>query len=357
MPDEAFQKAVKAITELNGKNPFQEEDLIFFRPVNALIRSLKQVFRLSHSRFSKHPHLYAHPSHRPMQDLTIIIPAYNEETSLKAFLPEVLSFVKAHGLQLIVVNDGSVDDTAAVLQQVEDADGFRSVTHKVNRGYGGAIKSGIRHAQTEYVITIDADGQHDLNDVLKLHRKLLDADADMVVGSRMAHKDASLYRSLGKRLIRWFAKLLLPMHIEDINSGMKIYDTAMAKRYMRLCPDHMAYSDIIAMVFISKRHLVLEEPINIRPRTAGESTISTLTAIDTVKEILNIVILFNPMRVFFPLALFSMVAALVWGVPIALRGRGVSTGAMLGFTTGLLFFFLGLLAEQLSQIRKDSVDE
>ncbi len=126
---------------------------------------------------------------------------------------------------------------------------------------------------------------------------------------------------------------------------------------MRLCPDHMAFSDIIAMVFISQRHLVIERPINIRPRTAGESTISTLTAIETVKEILNIVILFNPMRVFFPIAFISIAVALVWGVPIVLRGRGVSTGAMLGLTTGMLFFFLGLIAEQLSQLRKNSVNE
>ena len=133
--------------------------------------------------------------------------------------------------------------------------------------------------------------------------------------------------------------------------------TLLAKKYIRLCPDHMAFSDIIAMVFISKRHLVLERPINIKPRTAGVSTISTLTAIETVKEILNIVILFNPMRVFFPIAFLSIVAALAWGIPIALKGRGVSIGAMLGFTTGILFFLLGLLAEQLSQIRKDSVND
>lgn len=292
-----------------------------------------------------------------MKDLTIVIPAYNEEASLKVFLPELTRFVKEQELQLIVVNDGSKDKTADVLYDHDGAAGFRYFSHKVNRGYGGAIKTGIRNATTKYVITIDADGQHDLNDVLALYRKIEETDADMLVGSRMAHKDASLYRGVGKSLIRWFAKLLLPIHIDDINSGMKIYNTEMAKRYIRLCPDHMAYSDIIAMVFISKRHLVLEEPINIKPRTAGESTISTLTAVETVKEILNIVILFNPMRVFFPLAMVSILAALAWGIPIALRGRGVSTGAMLGFTTGLLFFFLGLLAEQLSQIRKDSVDE
>lgn len=292
-----------------------------------------------------------------MHDLTIIIPAYNEEASLSVLMEESLSFVSENHLQLIIVNDGSKDGTKAVLEKYVGAKGFHFYSHKVNRGYGGAIKTGVRNAKTKYVITIDADGQHDLNDVLALHSKIQETDADMIVGSRMAHKDASIYRGIGKSLIRWFAKVLLPIHIDDINSGMKIYKTEMAKRYIRLCPDHMAYSDIIAMVFISKRHLVLEEPINIKPRTAGESTISTLTAIETVKEILNIVILFNPQRVFFPIAILSILAALAWGVPIALRGRGVSTGAMLGFTTGLLFFFLGLLAEQLSQIRKDSVDE
>ncbi|MBI1287434.1 MAG: glycosyltransferase [Flavobacteriales bacterium] len=292
-----------------------------------------------------------------MNDLSIIIPAYNEEDSLKVLLPELLEFVQTNGLQLIIVNDGSKDGTLEVLKAHQGAERFQFFSHKVNRGYGGAIKTGVRNATTKYVITIDADGQHDLNDVLALHKQIIETDADMIVGSRMAHKNASLYRGLGKWLIRSFAKILLPIHIEDINSGMKIYNAEMAKRYIRLCPDHMAYSDIIAMVFISKRHLVLETPINIKPRTAGVSTISTLTAIDTVKEILNIVILFNPMRVFFPIAILSIVAALTWGIPIALRGRGVSTGAMLGFTTGLLFFFLGLIAEQLSQIRKDSVDE
>jgi len=292
-----------------------------------------------------------------MSDLTIVIPAYNEQDSLHELMPQLLAFCREHAFKLIVVNDGSKDTTLELLRGFSSDPDFKFYSHKVNRGYGGAIKTGVRNASTKYVITIDADGQHDLNDVVKLHQLIVERDADMIVGSRVAHKDASVYRGIGKRLIRWFAKLLLPIHIQDINSGMKIYDAELAKRYIRLCPDHMAYSDIIAMVFISQRHLVLEEPINIRPRTAGVSTISTMTAIDTVKEILNIVVLFNPMRVFFPIAIASIALALVWGVPIALRGRGVSTGAMLGFTTGVLFFFLGLIAEQLSQIRKDSVNE
>ena len=185
-----------------------------------------------------------------------------------------------------------------------------------------------------------------------MHASIVRCDADMIVGNRNAHGDSSIYRGVGKKLIRWFAKLLLPIRIEDINSGIKIYNAELAKLYIRLCPDHMAYSDIITLVFISQRRLVLEQPVNIKTRMTGASTISTLTAIETVQEILNIVILFNPMRIFFPIALFSCTGALIWGFPILLAGRGVSTGAMLGFMSGLIFFLLGLLAEQLSEIRK-----
>ena len=292
-----------------------------------------------------------------MSELTVIIPAYNEADSLPVFLPEVNQFCEAHGYDLIVVNDGSKDGTASVLSDMEGKGSLRVVTHKVNRGYGGAIKSGIRAATTRFVITIDADGQHDLQDVLALHREMGETGADMIVGSRTAHPESSFYRGVGKKLIRWFARLLLPIHIEDINSGIKIYDRERASRYIRLCPNHMAFSDIITMVFISKRCLVLERPVNVKRRIAGTSTINTLTAIETVREILNIVVLFNPMRVFLPISLLAILLAIAWGLPIILRGNGVSVGALLSFVTGILFFALGLLAEQLAQIRRSSVDD
>jgi glycosyltransferase involved in cell wall biosynthesis len=292
-----------------------------------------------------------------MSHLTIVVPAYNEEKSLQVFLPQLIDFCGIHEFKLIIVNDGSSDGTKDILDQFSDCPLLAFYSHKVNRGYGGAIKTGIRKAETEFIITIDADGQHDLNDILALFENIHSTGADMIVGNRMANKDASLYRSIGKSLIRWFAKLLLPIHIEDINSGIKICDAELAKRYIRLCPDHMAFSDIIVMVFISKQRLVLEQPVNIKPRTEGTSTISTLTAFETVEEILNIVILFNPMRVFLPLAFLAITLGVAWGLPIIIDGRGVSTGALLSFSTGILFICLGLVAEQLSQIRKSSVDD
>jgi len=268
----------------------------------------------------------------------------------------LLDFCSVMGTHLVIVDDGSKDGTGRILDGLADDDRVSVVRHKVNQGYGGALKSGIRCVRTPYLITVDADGQHDLADIMRMFAYLKETNADLVVGSRLGQRDASIYRSVGKRLIRWFARVLLPVHVYDLNSGMKLYDAELARRYITLCPDRMAFSEIMTMVFISRRHRVLELPITIRPRAAGSSTISTMTAIDTVREILNIVVLFNPMRVFLPISALLLVAGLIWEIPIFLRGDGVSVGAMLLLVTGVLLFGLGLIAEQLSTIRKSLVD-
>ena len=287
-----------------------------------------------------------------MKDLSIVIPAYNEYQALTTFLPELISFCRNNGCQLIIVNDGSKDQTSELFEEYAEESFFFPLNHKLNRGYGGALKSGIQAAATEYVVTIDADGQHRLEDVTHLYQALKETNADMVVGNRTIHKE-NLYRKIGKSLIRSIAALLMPIHIKDLNSGMKVYRTELAKRYIQLCPDTMAFSDVITLVFINQRNLVQEHPISIKPRTTGASTINTKTAIDTVMEILHIVTLFNPMRIFLPPAMFFLTFSAIWGLPILLRGEGISVGTLFLFVTGLIFFFLGLIAEQLALIRKN----
>jgi hypothetical protein len=115
----------------------------------------------------------------------------------------------------------------------------------------------------------------------------------------------------------------------------------------------MAFSDVITLVFLNERNLVMEHPISVSPRRVGQSTINTFTAFETVMQVLNISLMFNPLRVFLPISTVCILAGLGWGIPIILLGRGVSVGAMLAIVTGLLFFVLGLLASQLSAIRME----
>ena len=285
-------------------------------------------------------------------ELSIVIPAYNEAENLKIILPDLIEFVNKHNWQLIITNDGSKDNTKAILESFKHAEGLIIVHHKLNKGYGAAIKSGIEACDTEYVITIDADGQHQREDVEKLFRCIKESDADMVVGSRKGSKDASILRGIGKSIIRFTAKLLLTVPIHDINSGMKIYRTELAKQYLYLTPNSMPFSDVITLIFISNQNLVLEEQISIKDRLKGESTIGIQTAFETIKEIINIIFLFNPLKIFLPISILIFVVSMAWGIPIVLKGQGVSVGAVLGILSSLIFFFLGLIAEQLTLIRK-----
>lgn len=287
-------------------------------------------------------------------ELTIIIPAYNEEENLKIILPDLIKYAEQRNWKIIITNDGSKDDTKALLKTFDNSERLTVCHHKLNKGYGAAIKSAIMSCDTEYLITIDADGQHRKEDIDKLFELIKSTDADMIVGSRKGSKSATKMRAIGKSIIRFTAKLLLHVPIHDINSGMKIYRTVLAKQYLYLTPNNMPYSDIITLIFISNRHLVLEESIMIKDRLKGESTIGIQTAFETLMEIINIIFLFNPMKIFLPISISAFVISCSWGIPIILRGQGISTGALLGFVSSIIFFFLGLIAEQLTLIRKNS---
>lgn len=289
-----------------------------------------------------------------MTTLTIVIPVYNEEASLLDFLPEVLSHCKSKSYNLITVNDGSKDRSLKILEDFQKKSelNFFIISHKLNKGYGSALKTGIAAASTKYVITIDADGQHYLDDVDMLLDKIIESKADLIVGSRKNIKSASVARGIGKSIIRTIAKLLMTLPIYDINSGMKIFETSQVQDYLHLTPNNMSFSDIITLIFVNNRHLVLEEPIRLKDRYAGTSTIGVKTAFDTVLEILNIIILFNPLRIFIPIAIVCFTLGITWGGYIFLQGRGISVGANTLLISGTIIFLLGLIAEQLSAIRK-----
>lgn len=286
--------------------------------------------------------------------LTLVIPVYNEAQSLPTTIPEVADHCRRRQWKVIIVNDGSTDATREILSQYDDVPSVKIMHHKVNRGYGAAIKTAIGQVDTEFLVTIDADGQHRLADVDALYEACRKNNADMVVGNH-GKGSSNLYREIGKWIIRKIVRILLPISIHDLNSGMKLYQTKLAQEYAPICPDSMAFSDIIALTFLGENHLVIEHPITVRKRLGGESTIKTQTAFETVLKILSIITMFNPMRLFLPVSLLSVLAGILWGIPIALRGNGVSVGAMLAITTGIICFFLGLVAEQLSLIRKSKI--
>ena len=289
-----------------------------------------------------------------MSLLAVVIPAYNEEASLRSFLPKVVEYCETKDYRLVVVNDGSEDETGQIINDFAANNKLLALHHKVNRGVGAAVKTGILSIDTEFTITIDADGQHFVDDIGLLFKTLMENNADMVVGCRNEQTYRNFYRSVGKSIIRLFARILMPMQIvHDLNSGMRIFRTDLAKEYLNLCPESFAFCDIFTLIFISRKHLVLEESIRAGERIGGKSTASTRTAFETIMEILNILVLFNPMRIFLPLSLISVMVGLAWGVfTIMSKKHGISVGAMLFIVVGIISFFFGLIAELLCSLRK-----
>ncbi|MBA4420004.1 MAG: hypothetical protein C0391_02540 [Anaerolinea sp.] len=287
------------------------------------------------------------------KSLTVVIPAYNEAAALPITLPAVLEYCKARHWKLIVVNDGSSDNSAEILAEFEDQPRLKVIHHKVNRGYGGALKTGLMAVETDFAISFDADGQHNLSDIDRLFNEILGQDADMVVGSRIRSKYSHWYREFGKWIIRRVAGMMMPMPLRDLNSGFKLYRTSLVQQYIPLCPDSMAFSDVITLIFLNQRCKVIELPIEVHPRGSGSSKISTRTAFETILEILNIVMLLAPLRIFLPASVMCFLVGVGWGIPFVISGRGISVGSMLAIVTALILFTLGLVSEQLSHLRKE----
>ena len=290
------------------------------------------------------------------EDLTIVIPAYNESESLPKVLSSIQSLAIQNRFKVIIVNDGSNDESQKLLDRLVERFTFTSITHKVNQGYGAAIKTGIRATETNYVITIDADGQHRCDDILNLFETMKSTGADLIVGGRFNQKNSTLTRGVGKSVIRAFVRTLIKVPVYDINSGMKIYRTEFAKKYIRLAPDTMAFSDVMTIAFVYFGKFVKEVPITINKRIAGKSTINYKTGIDTIKEIMFIATVFAPYKFFSLLAISMLLVTLSWGIPFILLGKGVTSATASGILVSVLLWSLGVLAQLISGIRKDLIE-
>ncbi len=276
--------------------------------------------------------------------LTVIIPAFNEAPALKSVLQGIQTPDFGFVREIIVVDDGSSDETASVARE----SGVRLIRHHKNMGYGAAIKTGVRAAQTEYVLTMDGDGQHRPEDVQRLWQTA--EDHDMVVGQRSGLRQSPLWRMPGKWFLWAMANYLARFRIPDLNSGLRLIRRDVALKYLHLCPSGFSLSTTITMALLSRGYRVVYVPIEVRKRV-GKSSVSIRSGLDTIILILRITSLFDPLRVFIPASLLSGTVGILWGLPYALAGRGVSVGALLAIVTAILLFGLGLLCDQISQLR------
>jgi glycosyltransferase involved in cell wall biosynthesis len=280
--------------------------------------------------------------------ISVIVPCFNEEATILDVLDEQSRALIGAGVsyEFIVVDDGSTDATPQKLAQCGLP--VRVIRHRTNRGYGAAIKAGIRAAVHDYVLILDADGQHSPQSVLALIEAA--SDCDMVIGARKG-QGSHYWRMPGKFALRKVSELLVGARIPDVNSGLRLIRKAEAVRHMHLCSDQFSFSTSVTLAFLSDRLAVTYVPVEVRPRRAGSSGVRFSTGLATFMLILRTIGTFNPLKVFMPptivLGLVGTVMT-VWG----LITRNVTDVAVICLFMSGLFFCFGLLADQLALLRR-----
>lgn len=275
--------------------------------------------------------------------LSIIIPAKNESSGLSSILPRLRQVLPQ--AEIIVVNDGSTDDTARICQ----SHGIRMITHPYSIGNGAAVKSGARAATGSVLAFMDADGQHDPADLPRLLAKLHEG-YDMVVGARHGSSQASLGRWTANTVYNRIASWMVGHRIDDLTSGFRVAGAAKFREFLHLLPNGFSYPTTITMSFFRAGYAVGYTPITAGTR-AGKSHINPLRdGIRFFLIIFKVGTLYSPLKIFLPISLVFFGAGLGYYVYTFFAEHRFTNMSALLLSTSVLVFLIGLVSEQITNL-------
>ena len=231
---------------------------------------------------------------------SLVLPVYNEELAIASTLDELQKILRSAGCEyeIITVNDGSTDRTGEILRDCID---IRLIEHPRNRGYGAALKTGIRYARYPLIVITDADGTYPNERIPQL--VTLATQADMVVGARIgANVQYPTIRKIPKWFLLQFAQWVSRSSIPDLNSGLRVFRKSVVARFLKILPDTFSFTTTITLAMLTNNYIVHYEAIDYRYRV-GKSKIKPIRdTLRFVQLILRTGVYFAPLRVFLPLA-------------------------------------------------------
>ena len=280
-------------------------------------------------------------------NVTVLLPAFHEE---EAIADTVRRIKQLHpDFEVLVIDDGSTDNTMQVAMNA----GANVWPHPYNIGNGAAVKTGLRMACGEWIVMMDADGQHDPSDIARLlERKNA---FDMVVGARTKGSKTSKHRNFANWLYNQLASYVTKFRVQDLTSGFRVVRASVVQDFIYLLPNTFSYPTTLTMGYLRSGRSVKYVPIQTAARK-GKSKIKLMS--DGTRFFLIIVkiaTLFSPLRVFLPLSFFFFFIGLAYYLFTYLTmGRFTNMSALL-FNSSIIIFMMGLISEQISQMRYDRV--
>jgi glycosyltransferase involved in cell wall biosynthesis len=276
--------------------------------------------------------------------VSVVIPAFNEEETIGELVSRVRSLHP--GFEIIVVNDGSSDNTEAVAR----ASGATVCNHPYNIGNGAAVKSGIRVANGDVLVFMDADAQHDPEDIARLLAHV--PEFDMVVGARLKGGQANAGRAIGNLIYNRLSSYVAKFPIQDLTSGFRAVKSSIARNFLNMLPNTYSYPTTLTLGVLRSGWSVKYLPIKSAKRRKGKSNINLVRdGVRFFMIITRISTLYSPMRIFLPVS-FTMflLGAINYLYTFTTQGRFTNMSALL-FVSSVMIFMMSLISEQICQMR------
>jgi glycosyltransferase involved in cell wall biosynthesis len=273
--------------------------------------------------------------------ISVVLPAKNEAEGLRKTLPGLISWMPE--AEIIVVNDGSTDDTAAVAE----ACGAKVLTSPYSMGNGAAIKRGARAASGDIIVFMDADGQHNAEYCQRLLSRL-ELGFDMVVGARGWDGQASVGRGLANGFYNRIASWMTGQQVADLTSGFRAVRADKFKQFIHLLPNGFSYPTTITMAFFRSAYAVAYEPIPVAKRIGNSHIRPVRDGVRFLLIIFKIATLYSPVKLFAPAGLgFFLLGLGYYAYTFMKEGRFTNMSALL-LSAAVIIFLIGLVSEQIT---------
>lgn len=275
--------------------------------------------------------------------ISVILPAKNEAKGLDKTLSALRQALP--DAEVIVVDDGSTDDTAAVAI----GHGATVLSSPYSMGNGAAIKRGARHASGTILVFLDADGQHDPTHIARMLARLREG-FDMVVGARDWSGQAGVSRGIANAFYNWLASRMTGFHVRDLTSGFRVVDAAKFREFLHMLPNGFSYPTTCTMAFFRSAYAVAYEPIPVHKRLGRSHLRPMRDGLRFLLIIFKIATLYSPLKLFAPVSfLFFLIGAGYYGYTFVTEHRFTNMSALL-FSAAVITFLIGLVSEQITSL-------